>query len=208
MCIFHVVRHFSYITSLALVLWISVSCRPESEQEVMESRPRREADSLPAKVDVSYDRSFPNSEQYRWKKPTAWTRQPKSQFRDLNFSFGPQREGECYLSLVNGGELENINRWCQQMAAPSYTPEQIAALPQKPIFGRQGRFVDLTGTFGGMAGAGAEGKTNYRLLGLVVAGGDVTLTVKMTGPAELVAQQLVAFDEFTSSLTFTPAPPR
>ena len=82
----------------------------------------------------------------------------------------------------------------------------MPALPRKDIFSRPAAFVDLTGTYTGAGGA--TPKENTRLLGLVRAEGDVTLTVKMTGPADLVAAESAHFDAFIASLRLTPAYPQ
>lgn len=181
----------------------ATSCRPADRVEITRSRPRHSTEPAP-RLDVALADSLPSFQQYRWARPAGWTEKPATQFRQANFAFGPNLEGECYLSLSQGSEVENLNRWRQQMAQPALTEDEVAALPRKEIFGRPAAFIDLTGTYTGAGGASPTDAT--RLLGLVRAEGDVTITVKMTGPAAVVAEHAANFDAFVASLRLTPAP--
>jgi phosphomannomutase len=70
--------------------------------------------------------------------------------RLVDLRFGPNKEGECYISLMPGsaGGLEaNVNRWRTQMAQPAYTAEEFAKLPKKPFFNREATFVAFDGDF-------------------------------------------------------------
>lgn len=185
-----------------------VACGGPSRVEISESRPRHTSEPH-ARLDVAYANSFPAAEQYRWTLPEGWKEVPRTQFRQANFVFGPQGEGECYLSLIEGGdELSNINRWLQQIGQPPLTQEQINALPELTIFERPAKVIDATGTYTGMAGMGEAPKENWRLRGILRAEGGATLTVKMTGPADLVAKEAANFDAFVASLYLTPKPRR
>jgi len=136
--------------------------------------------------------------------PDGWTRQPGSAMRDLNFTFGENGEGECYLARLpgaGGGLAPNVNRWRGQMGAESLSDEEIAALPRKPLFGQEAAFITVDGDYSGM-GAG-EPKKDYRLLGLILTSDAGAVFVKMVGPRDLVAQNEAAFDTFTSSIDVT-----
>lgn len=187
---------------LAAACSLLVSCGPGDRVEIKESRPRYTAEKAP-RLDVPLVDSLPSAEAYRWALPPGWVEKPATQFRQANFAFGPAGEGECYLSLTQGTELENINRWRQQMGQSALTEDELAALPRKEIFSRPAAFLDLTGTYSGAGGAAPESDT--RMLGLVRAEGDVTITVKMTGPAALITTQAAAFDAFVASLRLTPS---
>jgi len=187
---------------LAVATSLLVSCSPPDRMEIKESRPRHTTEKTP-RLDVPLADSLPSPEAYRWVLPAGWVEKPATQFRQANFAFGPAGEGECYLSLTQGSELENINRWNQQMAQPPLTEQELAALPRKEIFSRPAAFLDLTGVYSGMGAAAPQ--PDMRLLGLVRAEGDVTITVKMTGPATLITAQTAAFDSFVASLRLTPS---
>ncbi|WP_395753667.1 hypothetical protein [Prosthecobacter sp.] len=144
-----------------------------------------------------------------WTVPEGWSEsnQPDPMgMRLLDLRFGPNKEGECYISLIPGpaGGLEaNVNRWRTQMGQTPYTAEEIAKLPKKPFFNRDATFVSFDGDFKGF---GAEtAKTGYSMLGLIHSADQATIFVKLTGPKELVAQNAAAFDAFCQSIKPNPA---
>jgi hypothetical protein len=190
---------------LLLTAALLASCGDGDRVEISESRPRHAGERPPA-LDVPIADSLPAPDGYRWKLPQGWTEQPPNQFRRTNFSFGPNAEGECYLSLVQGSETDNINRWRNQMSLPPLSEEEVAALPRKDLFERPAAFIDLTGTYTGMSDSSP--RENWRLAGVIRAQADVTLTVKMTGPADLVGRELANFDAFLASLRLTVDYPR
>lgn len=134
--------------------------------------------------------------------PEGWTEKPGSPMRDVNFTFGPNAEGECYIARLpgaGGGLAANVNRWRSQMGAAPLSEEEIAALPTRPLFGQPARFVSVDGTFSPGMGGG-EAFPGYRLVGLILSGEGGAVFVKMTGPEALVEQNGAAFDQFVSSL--------
>jgi hypothetical protein len=187
---------------LAAATCALISCQRPERVEITQSRPRHSMEPAP-RLDVSLADSLPSPQQYRWSLPPGWTEKPATAFREANFAFGPGGEGECYLSRTQGSELENINRWRQQMGETPITEADLAGLPRKTIFGVPAVFLDLTGTYSGAGGAAPEAGT--RMLGLVRAERDLTLTVKMTGPADLVGEHTANFDSFVASLRLTPS---
>jgi hypothetical protein len=134
--------------------------------------------------------------------PEGWAEAAAASMRDVNLSFGPNQEGECYVSRLPGpgGGLEaNVNRWRKQFGAEPLTLEQIEALPTKPLFGQPATFVQVDGPFTPGMGS-TETKENYRLLGLILSSDAGAVFVKMTGPQVLVEEQTAGFDLFTGSL--------
>ncbi len=143
-----------------------------------------------------------------WDTPEGWKEVPADAssgmagMRLINLAFGPNGEGECYLSAMPGaaGGLEaNVNRWRTQMGLPGMTEEELSKLPKRPFLGREATFVSFDGDFKGM-GEG-EAKIGYRLVGLVQPAPEFTLFVKMTGPKELVAANEAAFEKFCQSIS-------
>lgn len=139
-----------------------------------------------------------------WTIPEGWSESttPDSMgMRLLDLRFGPNQEGECYISLLPGpaGGLEaNVNRWRTQMGQPPYTAEEIANLPKKPFFNRDASYVAFDGDFKGF---GAEApKTGYRMLGLIHSADQATIFVKLTGPKALVEENTAKFDAFCQSI--------
>lgn len=133
--------------------------------------------------------------------PEGWDEKPASMMRDINFTFGENGEGECYVSRLpgaGGGLVANVNRWRKQMGADPFSEEEVNALPTKPLFGQPATFLSVDGDFSGMGAQ--EKQADYRLLGLILSSDAGAVFVKMTGPRELVEKNAAAFDEFTSSI--------
>lgn len=139
-----------------------------------------------------------------WAIPDGWSENTEPDpmgMRLVDLRFGPNKEGECYISLMPGsaGGLEaNVNRWRTQMGQTPYTPEEIAKLPKKPFFNRDATFVAFDGDFKGFGAEAA--KTGYRMLGLIHSTEQATIFVKLTGPKALVEQNTAAFDQFCQSI--------
>jgi len=141
---------------------------------------------------------------FSWVTPEGWSEAgaDSTGMRFINLKFGPQGEGECYLSIMpgTGGGMEaNINRWRAQMGQAPYTPEELQKLPTKPLLNRDATYVDFTGDFKGVGAS--EAQKDYRLAGLVLAAPQFTLFIKMTGPKDLVEKNMPAFDQFTQSIS-------
>lgn len=191
----------------------AASCEKPSRIEVTASRKVFTDEGIPKMGSTTAQRYAANLAQSLliWTTPEGWNFLPATEFRQINFDFGPKREGECYLTLLpvssGGGMLENLNRWRKQMSLEALTQEQADALPTKQIFGRPVPMLDISGTYvagsGPMMQAGAP-RPDYRLMGLIFEAPGTLFTIKLTGPAALVAENLSKFDQFCNSLA--PAP--
>lgn len=133
-----------------------------------------------------------------YKLPEGWTKKSASQFRTLNFSFGKDEEGECYVSRVGGGLEANLNRWRGQMGLEAVSAEVIKKLPKRLLFGMEATYIELDGAFKGVGSA--EAKADYRMAGLVLSMPDVSFFVKMTGPKTLLIENEKNFTQFCESL--------
>ena len=202
------------VFSAALVCAAMVSCDRSGEHAaITESRqisahaPKPNLD-IPSSTRFYDDASESSGPKMRdlltWTVPEGWSEAENadpSGMRLLDLRFGPQKEGECYISLMAGaaGGLEaNVNRWRTQMGQPAYTPEEIAKLPKKPFFNREATFVAFDGDFTGFGAA--EARKGYRLMGLIHSAKEATIFVKLTGPKDLVEKNAAAFDAFCQSV--------
>lgn len=134
--------------------------------------------------------------------PEGWTAAPTTSMREVNFTFGPAGEGEVYLTRLTGaggGMVANVNRWRSQMGAAALSPEEVEALPRRPLFGQPATFVSVDGTFSPGMGS-SQTFPDYRLMGVILASDKGAVFVKMTGPKALVEQNAAAFDQFVGSL--------
>jgi len=198
--------HTRCVLVLAACTFILVSCDRITER--MEITQTREISSYEAKPKLNaYPQERFGDERLLWETPAGWARAERSQMRPVNLTFGPNKEGECYLSMLPGGAggvLANVNRWRKQMGQPEIGEEELAKLPQKTLMGIQGVFVTVDGAYTNVGAT--EAKENHRMLGIVAALGDAGLFVKMVGPKELVEANTAAFDQFVSSLSLRMPP--
>jgi hypothetical protein len=136
-----------------------------------------------------------------WKIPDGWgenTTLAPMRTRLLDLRFGPNKEGECYISLMPGsadGIERYVNQWRWEMGKSAYTADEIAKLPQKPFFNRKSAFVAFDGDF-----KADTAKKGYRTLGIIHGTEQATIYVKLTGPKALVEQNAAAFDIFCQSI--------
>ncbi|MEM8952524.1 MAG: hypothetical protein AAGD22_00090 [Verrucomicrobiota bacterium] len=150
---------------------------------------------------ASTDDSAPVENPLRWETPEGWTELDATQMRVINLRFGPNGEGECYLTVLpgaGGGVAENINRWAGQMGLEPLTRSELDALPSLEMFGRPAPIADFQGTYGGMGNI--EPMEGARMLGAVLADSQMTFFVKMVGPSALVDSERENFDRFCGSL--------
>jgi hypothetical protein len=143
---------------------------------------------------------------FRWETPEGWTELKATQMRVINFQFGADGEGQCYLTALSGGGggmVANVNRWRGQMGLDPLPDEEMAALEERTLLGAPAKYVDIEGDFGGMSFPGApaaDSKKDYRLIGLIQVQDPFTFFIKMTGPKALVAEHEPAFRRFCESI--------
>jgi hypothetical protein len=178
-----------------------VSCDRVTER--MEITQTREISQYEAKPKLqAYAQERFGDERLNWETPAGWVRAERSQMRPVNLAFGPNQEGECYLSILPGGAggvLANVNRWRKQMGLPDISEEELVKMPRKTLLGIEGVFVEIDGAYTNVGAT--EAKPDHRMLGIIATLGDAGLFVKMVGPKELVEANAAAFDQFVSSLT-------
>lgn len=210
---------FKSLPCLALPVVLALgttSCHKLDERmEITESRDVSEHSVMPKALAPSAERFYdtqqnqpaaPQENPLTWTAPEGWTDAPAGGspggMRLIDLRFGPNGEGECYLSAMPGkaGGLEaNVNRWRTQMGQPAYTPDELSKLPKKPFLNRDSTFVKFEGDFKSVGAT--EARKGYQLLGLVQEAPEFTLFVKMTGPKELIQKNEAAFDQFCQSIS-------
>jgi hypothetical protein len=212
-------RSFSFFCTIAVMAGLA-SCKRLTER--MEITETREISQYEPKVQggVSSSARFYEGENsspqgkgqakipLTWDTPAGWKEAPTDAassmagMRLINLAFGPNGEGECYLSAMPGaagGLAANVNRWRAQMSLAPMTEEELGKLPKRTFLGREATYVSFEGDFKGMGAA--EAKTGYRLIGLVQPAPEFTLFVKMIGPKDLVTANEAAFGQFCQSIS-------
>lgn len=148
--------------------------------------------------------------------PPAWqTRAPASSMRVAEFvipkSGGDTADGELIVYYFGGGggsPSANIDRWIGQMQQPDGRPSAERARREiRTVNGLKVSLVDVSGTYVAEMRPGAAEHFNqagYRLRAAVVETPKGPYFIKLTGPAKTVGAAGAAFDQFLSSLRFTP----
>ncbi|MHC4939282.1 MAG: hypothetical protein ACYTHK_09965 [Planctomycetota bacterium] len=132
--------------------------------------------------------------------PKGWKKLPAKQFRDVNLTLERDSSVECFLTIMpggGGGLAGNINRWRGQMNQPQIAAAEIAKLPKIEMFKREATLVELTGSYVGMGGAA---KQNWGFLAAYLEMPGTALTLKMTGPQAVIAEERDNFVKVASSL--------
>ncbi len=204
------------IPRLCLLLTVfASSCRPPDRVEVEQYRKLFRDEPEPKAGLTDQQRFAENMAQQllTWKTPEGWRYVSATEFRHINFTFGPPGEGECYLSVISGegaGVLDNFNRWRKQMGLPPMSETEMEQLPSKTILTRPAPTIDLTGKYaagsGPMMQASGAPKENWRMVGSIFEAPGALFTIKMTGPKDLVEQNLKAYDAFLASIVPGVAP--
>ncbi len=191
--------HTATIACLVVLPFLA-SCKRLGERvEITETREISQYEAQPKLFAYSQQR-FSN-DPLSWETPAGWVQAERSQMRPINLKFGPNGEGECYLSMLPGGAggtVANVNRWRKQMGQPDLPEAEVNQLPKRVLMGIEGVFVSLDGAYTNVGSA--EALPEQRLMGVVAALGEVGLFVKMVGPKDLVAANQAAFDQFVNSL--------
>jgi hypothetical protein len=133
--------------------------------------------------------------------PEGWEELPTQQFRPINLAMAGQPDAQLYVSILpnqGGGRLANLNRWRDQMSLPPLSHPDVEALPRITLFRQSAVMVDLEGTFKGMSAQ--ESRPDWKLLGALTEMHEISVFVKMTGPAAVLADQTDAFKDFCASL--------
>lgn len=139
----------------------------------------------------------------RWTAPPGWLQSDERSMRIATWRFeGAGDEAECYVSVLlgsAGGVLANVNRWRGQMGHPPMGADEVEALPNLEVLGREARFVELEGSFTSMTG---ELTRDAALLGVICELYDAALFIKLTGPKAVVQAQRDSFIAFSQSMSY------
>lgn len=138
---------------------------------------------------------------FAFELPEGWERQPETMFRQINTRVAAAPDAQCYLTWLpgdGGGDVNNVNRWRDQVGLPPIDQAAVDALPRIRLLGAQALRVDVTGSFVGMGGERIE---DARILGALLtrpAGG--ALFVKFVGPSAVIEENVGAFERFVASI--------
>ena len=137
----------------------------------------------------------------KYTTPEGWKEVPsQSAFRVASFEV--EADGKradvsvSPLSGAAGGPLANVNRWRDQIGLPPTDGAKLRdELREIEVAGGPANLIELVGPQ-------SAGEKRQSILGVMLERGGQTWFFKMTGPAELVAKQRSAFEEFVRSIRF------
>ena len=135
-----------------------------------------------------------------WTAPAEWEQRPDQQMRVVTFAPRGATGTECYVTILSGpagGVEANLNRWRDQMGQPRLGPADLAALRTVQVLGHDAKLIEVNGNYTDMQGNKVE---KAALLGIVCPLEGALLTVKMTGPSDVIAQEKDRFLAFCGSL--------
>jgi hypothetical protein len=140
---------------------------------------------------------------FRYELPKGWKEQAEREFRTPNLLVAGNAEAECYLSVLpgsGGGVAMNVNRWRGQMELEPLDEAAIAKLPREKLAGLSVEAVraDFEGSYRGMGMEAA--RPGFRFLGVIFEVPGHLITVRISGPKDLLAKELPAFEGFLASL--------
>ncbi len=207
--------HFLPVVVAVMLLAVTACHRVAERMEITESR-ELSPKALPVAMVSSSAERFglvekelaapaPRVNPLSWTTPEGWKEAPAgsdpSGMRLIDLRFGPNAEGECYLSVIQGeaGGLEaNVNRWRGQMGLPPMSADELAKLPKKMLVNRESSFVSFDGDYKGVGAT--EATKDWRMMGLLQQAPEFMLFVKIIGPKEVVIKNEAAFEQFAQSI--------
>ncbi len=137
--------------------------------------------------------------------PSGWTMLEPTSMRAANWQVAGDKRAECYLTLLAGdagGLAANVNRWRTQMGLGPQTREELERAERIELLGGAAVFVDFEGSFSGMAptGANTSAQADFRLVGALRIDPQGSAFLKMTGPSDVIAEQVEAFKQLARAL--------
>ena len=129
-----------------------------------------------------------------WTVPAGWEEKPASGMRVASYGVKRPDGRSVDISVVAmgggaGGELENVNRWRDQIGLEPATEADLAGLRSIiPAGNRQVVMYELDGKK-----AVLDGKYAARTLAAILPAGEMTVFFKITGESALVAEQKPQF---------------
>ncbi|HJM63201.1 MAG: hypothetical protein CMN05_00700 [Roseibacillus sp.] len=173
-------------------------CRVPTEVEIDETRELNSNDERIRLHASNWQRFKPGERHYVYKVPKEWVRRRNTQMRQVNLGFGPNGEGDVYISETRGSLWQNVNRWRRQFGLEPISETDVNSLPRATALGVELALVEEKGTYG--PGMGKAAKNDYGLLGVIGATGSGVITIKMVGPGAIVEAERERFLEFCRGL--------
>ena len=210
-----VVMRFTVVMGVSALAWMAAGCgkdeirvyqAPQDAPPVAAANPQGKTTQTPPASEVvgsaaSGSSSSVGSESSAserpavpWTVPAGWEEKPASGMRVASYGVKRPDGRSVDISVVAmgggaGGELENVNRWRDQIGLEPATEADLAGLRSIiPAGNRQVVMYELDGKK-----AVLDGKYPARTLAAILPAGEMTVFFKITGESALVAEQKPQF---------------
>lgn len=207
---------FTVVTVVSAMAWMAAGCgkdeirvyqAPQDAPPVAAANPRAGTTQSPAASEISGSAAPGSSSPSAaseggaserpavpWTVPAGWEEKPASGMRVASYAVKRPDGRSVDISVVAmgggaGGELENVNRWRDQIGLEPATEADLAGLRSIiPAGNRQVVMYELDGKK-----AVLDGKYPARTLAAILPAGEMTVFFKITGESALVAEQKPQF---------------
>ena len=210
-----VVMRFTVVMVVSALAWMAAGCgkdevrvyqAPQDAPPVAAANPQGKTTQTPSASEVPESAASGSSSSARsessaserpavpWTVPAGWEEKPASGMRVASYGVKRTDGRSVDISVVAmgggaGGELENVNRWRDQIGLEPATEADLAGLRSIiPAGNRQVVMYELDGKK-----AVLDGKYPARTLAAILPAGEMTVFFKITGESALVAEQKPQF---------------
>ena len=210
-----VVMRFTVVMGVSALAWMAAGCgkdevrvyqAPQDAPPVAAANPQGKttqnspASEIPGSAasgsssSVGSESSASERPAVPWTVPAGWEEKPASGMRVASYGVKRPDGRSVDISVVAmgggaGGELENVNRWRDQIGLEPATEADLAGLRSIiPAGNRQVVMYQLDGKK-----AVLDGKYPARTLAAIMPAGEMTVFFKITGESALVAEQKPQF---------------
>jgi hypothetical protein len=189
-------RRSGQICSMLFIVFGFVGCG-RGEAQVYQI-PKAPLATTPHDHPAMSENSAPAQTQLQWTLPAGWQEMDRGEMRLASFRVNGDKGKTADVGIIAlpgmaGGDLNNVNRWREQVGLSPVAAEEFAKLAES---------VDVGGSAAVLfdqAGTPASGDAT-RVIATVLHRADATWFFKMTGDDELVAKQKPVFVAFLKFL--------
>ena len=203
---------FTVVTVVSALAWMAAGCgkdevrvyqAPQETPTVAAANPQGKTTQSPSASEVpgsaasgsaAAEAGASERPAVPWTVPAGWEEKPASGMRVASYGVKRPDGRSADISVVAmgggaGGELENVNRWRDQIGLEPATEADLAGLRSIiPAGNRQVVVYELDGKK-----AVLDGKYAARTLAAILPAGEMTVFFKITGENALVAEQKPQF---------------
>jgi len=189
---------------IVLPVWAALFAGCDKDDSIQRYEIAKTSDDSPSNDTAATPAAAPQAEAaapIHWTVPAGWKQLPGNDMRYCSFAVSADHP-DLQLTVVPlagsaGGLLSNINRWEGQIGLPPSQQDDLKKLVTR---------IDVAGTpvdvFDRTGPQNADHSPGKRILAAIIAHGDQTWFLKLSGASDLVQSQKANFDSFIRSIRF------